>query len=202
MRLFLDCLWGDIMAAADVVINEVKAKHAGGRPTKYKPEYVELAYKYCLLSATDADLARCFEVDVDTVYKWKLDYPEFSESIKKGKEIADAEVGKRLYERAMGYSHPEEKIFVHNGEVIRAETVKHYPPDATSAIFWLKNRQPAKWRDTQNIEVSGPGGGPLLVQDVSALSDHDLERLIEIADKLSITGEVVDITPANEDSDN
>ena len=55
------------------------------------------------------------------------------------------------------------------------------------------------WRDTQNIELTGANSGPLLVQDVSALSDGDLERLIEIAEKLQITGEVVDITPINEE---
>ena len=65
----------------------------------------------------------------------------------------------------------------------------------TGAIFALKNYG---WRDTQNIELTGQNGGPLLVQDVSALSDGDLERLIEIADKLQIQGEIVDITPTED----
>jgi len=34
-------------------------------------------------------------------------------------------------------------------------TTKHYPPDATSAIFWLKNRQRDKWRDKQDVVHSG-----------------------------------------------
>ena len=190
------------MAAADVVVNDaVKVKHAGGRPTKYDDKFAEQAYKYCLLGADDRRLAELFEVAESTVNNWKNDYPEFLDSIKKGRDIADAEVGKSLYDRAMGYSHTEDKIFVHDGVPVIVPTIKHYPPDATSAIFWLKNRQPAKWRDTQNIEVSGLNGGPITVQDVSALSDSDLERLIEIADKLQISGEVVDITPINEDKD-
>ncbi|HAW57561.1 MAG TPA: hypothetical protein DCX03_00875, partial [Bacteroidales bacterium] len=57
------------------------------------------------------------------------------------------------------------------------------------------------WRDTQLVEVSGPGGSPLQVQDVSTLSDGDLERLIEIANKLQIQGEVVDITPLDDNDD-
>ncbi len=52
-----------------------------------------------------------------------------------------------MYERATGYSHAEDKIFNDGGEPLIVPTTKHYPPDATSAIFWLKNRQPAKWRD-------------------------------------------------------
>jgi hypothetical protein len=30
---------------------------------------------------------------------------------------------------------------------------KHYPPDVTACIFWLKNRQPEKWRDVHRHEV-------------------------------------------------
>jgi hypothetical protein len=74
-----------------------------------------------------------------------------------------------------------------------AEKQLYLAKSAQGPIFALKN---FGWKDTQNIEVSGPGGGPLLVQDVSALSDGDLERLIEIAEKLQIQGEVVDITPS------
>lgn len=35
----------------------------GGRPTKYKPEYVEQSAKLCALGATDMELADFFEVD-------------------------------------------------------------------------------------------------------------------------------------------
>jgi hypothetical protein len=115
-----------------------------------------------------------------------------------GRDIADANVGKSLYDRAMGYSHPEDKIFVHNGETIIVPTTKHYPPDTASAIFWLKNRQPAKWRDTQNIELSGLNGGPVLLQSLDTLSFDDLLKLEEIMSKAQITGEVVDITPTED----
>jgi hypothetical protein len=30
--------------------------------------------------------------------------------------------------------------------------VEHCPPDVTAAIFWLKNRDPQHWRDTQQLE--------------------------------------------------
>ena len=71
------------------------------RPTKYQEAYAEQARKLCLLGYTDAELADFFEVSESTINKWKLDYPKFSESIKKGKAVADAEVSDRLYQRAM-----------------------------------------------------------------------------------------------------
>lgn len=126
-----------------------------GRPSKYKPEYAEQAYKLCLLSATDKDIADFFGVDEATINRWKEKHPEFCESLKRGKEEADARVADRLYQRAMGYSHPEEKVFQYNGEPVVVPTTRHYPPDVTAAIFWLKNRQRDKWRDKQDVEVSG-----------------------------------------------
>lgn len=126
-----------------------------GRPTKYKIEYNEQAYKLCLLGHTDEELSEFFEVHVSTIHQWKLDYPDFSDSIKKGKDVADAEVSKSLYHRALGYSHPDVDIKAVNGEIVETPVMKHYPPDATSAIFWLKNRQPKKWRDKQVMEHEG-----------------------------------------------
>jgi len=126
-----------------------------GRPTKYKEEYNELAYKLCLLGHTDEELAQFFEIATSTLYEWKLAYPEFSEALKKGKEVADGEVVASLYHRALGYSHPDVDIKVIDGCIVETPLVKHYPPDATSAIFWLKNRQPKKWRDKQVQEHEG-----------------------------------------------
>jgi hypothetical protein len=124
------------------------------RPTIYKKEYCEQAYKLCLLGAIDKELADFFGVQEKTLNNWKHNHPEFLQSIKEGKEIADANVASRLYERAMGYSHPEDKIFNDNGEPMIVPTTKHYPPDPTAAIFWLKNRRKEQWRDKQDMEVN------------------------------------------------
>lgn len=137
-----------------------------GRPTSYQEEYAEQAYKLCLLGATDKEMADFFGVEEKTLNNWKKAVPEFLQSITRGKEIADANVAERLYERAIGYTHPEEKIFQNAGEVIRAETKKHYPPDTQAASLWLRNRQKGRWRDKVDHEHSGPGGGPLQYQAV------------------------------------
>jgi len=127
---------------------------AGGRPTKYKDEYAEQAYKFCLLGADDKALARMFDVAVSTIYEWKNGHPEFSEAIKRGGEVADAEVGQSLYHRAMGYSHDEDKIFNANGQPLVVPTTKHYPPDTAAAIYWLNNRRRryGDWSNKQEID--------------------------------------------------
>ena len=125
------------------------------RPTKYKPEYAEQAAKLCLLGATDAQLADFFEVSVSTINLWKVQHPEFSESISVPKEMANARVEQSLYRRAMGYEHDEVDIRVVGGEVVQTQIRKYYPPDATAMIFWLKNRKPDDWRDKTEQQLSG-----------------------------------------------
>jgi hypothetical protein len=132
---------------------------AGGRPSKYKAEYAEQAYKLCLLGATDKDMADFFEVDEATINRWKDAHNEFRESLKKGKMMADATVAQKLYHRAIGYEHNEIITASFQGQITDTmEVVKHYAPDPTAAIFWLKNRQPKQWRDKQEVEHSGDTG--------------------------------------------
>ena len=33
------------------------------------------------------------------------------------------------------------------------KVTKHVPADVTAIIFWLKNRQPAKWNDKREMET-------------------------------------------------
>lgn len=125
-----------------------------GRPTEYKEDYSQHAYNYCLMGATNEKLAEFFKVSVATINNWKNVHPEFLDAIKKGRDIYDTEtVEKSLLDRANGYTHKEQKVFCNNGKIVTKEVDKHYPPDPTSMIFWLKNRNPKRWRD--KIEIAG-----------------------------------------------
>lgn len=127
-----------------------------GRPSKYKPEFAEQAKKLAVLGATDAQMADFFGVSISTFSLWKVEYSEFSESLKVAKEEADKRVEHSLYQRAMGYEHDEVDIRVVAGELKMTPIRKHYPPDTTACIFWLKNRKPKEWRD--KVEHQHGGG--------------------------------------------
>ena len=133
-------------------------KRPVGRPTSYKPEYCEQAYKLCLLGADDKRIADFFDIAESTLNNWKIEYPEFMESLKNGKEGADAAIAASLYHRAKGYSHPAVKIFNDQGSPLEVPYTEHYPPDTTAAIFWLKNRQPKQWRDKQEVDHQSSDG--------------------------------------------
>jgi hypothetical protein len=132
-----------------------------GRPSKFKPEYIEQAEKLCKLGATDMEVADFFGVEVRTVYRWKAENEEFCQALKAGKDTADERVERSLYARANGYEHDEVDIRVVGGEIVQTPIRKYYPPDTTAAIFWLKNRKPSQWRETKAVELTGKDGGPM-----------------------------------------
>lgn len=154
-----------------------KSKHPGGRPTEYLPKYADIARQLCLLGAKDTQLAAAFEVSEQTINAWKQAHPEFLESLKAGKALADAEIVSSLYQRAKGMEIEEEqavKVKVGDGfeDVKIVKVKKAYPPDVSACIFWLKNRQPTLWHERISIErgkeTADAGGVPSEVVDLAA----------------------------------
>lgn len=123
-----------------------------GRPSKFDTVNLDNVRLLAERGFTDKEMSNVFGITEQTWNNWKSAHPHFFESLKEWKRSADANVERALFERATGYSHPEDKIFNDSGKAMRVETVKHYPPDTTAGIFWLKNRQPDKWRDKVDIE--------------------------------------------------
>jgi hypothetical protein len=71
-----------------------------------------------------------------------------------GKQVADSRVERSLYQRAVGYNYESVKIFMpaNRSKPVYAKYTEHVPPDVTAGIFWLKNRDPQHWRDSQQME--------------------------------------------------
>lgn len=130
-----------------------------GRPSLYSLELCELAAKHYAQGATDVEVADALGIHVATLYRWQHEHPEFREAARVAKEAADDRVERSLYHVAVGYSYDTVRILQHNGKPVVVPYREHVPPDAKAAAFWLKNRQPEKWRD--RIEHAGPNGGPI-----------------------------------------
>ena len=162
-------------------------KKKRGRPSKWTDDIPDRTYKLCLLGLTDQDLCVAFNISERILNYWKKIHPEFLQSIKKGKDNADAEIAKSLYHRAKGYEHEDVHISNYQGEITITPITKHYPPDTTACIFWLKNRQKELWSDVSRHEHTGKDGGPIEqkqipVLDLSILSDEELA----LAEKLGL----------------
>ena len=146
--------------------------------TKYRLEFVDQARKLAVMGVTNAQLADFFNVSERTIDSWIADKLEFSEAVKVGKAEADKRVERSLYERALGYSHPAQKIMQYEGHPVVVDYVEHYPPDVVACIFWLKNRCPERWRDRHDVEVAS-----------TVKHDHEIiERLRRGRERLRLLG--------------
>ena len=131
-----------------------------GRPTAYRREFCELAHNYCLLGATNPELAGFFDVAPRTIDNWIASHPAFAEAVREGRVVADARVARCLYERAVGYSCTVERTVLHAGEERTLKNVVHYPPDTRACIFWLRNRRRAAWSEKGAAGPDDDSGGP------------------------------------------
>ena len=108
---------------------------------------------------TDKQIAHNIGISEQTLNVWKKNYPSFSESLKRGKEVVDRQVENALLKRALGYKYKETTRELitnkHTGisELVVTKIVeKEVVPDTTAQIFWLKNRKPEEWRDKRQVE--------------------------------------------------
>lgn len=74
-----------------------------GRPTKYKPEYCQVAKMIFGMVGTEYDLAGALGVSRSTLFRWKADNPAFSSHWKQGMDAANERVVASFYQRAVGY---------------------------------------------------------------------------------------------------
>jgi len=126
------------------VVRRAKA----GQPSKKELIDLELLEALYSFRLTDVEVCKIFNISPATLTNYKKD-EEFFAIIKKGKQVSDDRVEKSLFERAVGYDHPEEDIRVVNGKIVKTDIIKHYPPEVAAIIFWLKNRKKDEWRDKQ-----------------------------------------------------
>lgn len=81
---------------------------------------------------TNEQIAEKLGINPDTLYKYQKVHSEFSEALKKGKEIVDYEVENALLKNAL-------------------------EGNTTAQIYWLNNRKPKQWRNKQDVNVHDNG---------------------------------------------
>lgn len=131
-----------------------------GRSSGYDPAICQDVCELALRGATDEEIADHLGISTRTLYRWKNNYPELCQAIQSGKDLADERVERSLYQMATGtyvkeqQAHKVKTVTYDEGkrsaeveEIKIVEVERYMPPDTASAIFWLKNRRSAKWKD-------------------------------------------------------
>jgi hypothetical protein len=120
-----------------------------GRPSDYDPKiHPQIVAKLAAEGKIVAEMSEIIGIDDATFYRWQNAYPEFCEAVKAGKAQPDDEIEEALYRRAKGFTYKEKSPLGTHEKVAL--------PDTKAITFWLKNRRPEKWRDREEIALTGP----------------------------------------------
>jgi hypothetical protein len=139
---------------------------AMGRPSRFDADLSEQAHNYCLLGATNDELAEFFGVCPSTIDNWIARHATFGDAVRSGRVVADARVARGLYARAVGYDRTVEREIILGGELERLTSTVHYPPNVQACIFWLRNRRRRTWSDIGRETPDDPSGA---VDDIALL---------------------------------
>lgn len=111
------------------------------------------------------DIAAELGVAASTFFKYKNDFSEFSELLKRADKAkpryiaikAEAALRDKLSDREVEEVHQEQWIDK-NGAISKKhikKIKKTIPADTTAIIFALKNTDPKRWNDRSQVELSG-----------------------------------------------
>jgi len=155
-----------------------KGHHPGGRPTSYKPEFCGMA-KLCIEDSGFSliKLAKLFDVSRSTIYKWMEEHKEFSDTLEKARDFYDGiKIHKSLVKRAEGFAYNEttQEVDKEGKMAIVRKVRKYFPPDIASIKHWQVNRDPEKWKDRQNIDLSAS------VATTVKLDESDKQDILEL----------------------
>ena len=147
---------------------------------------------WCRDGYTDEMVMTKLGISKPTFYEYQKKYPNFLNSIRRGKEVTDVVVENSLLKNANGYIYTEKQaikvkdvevvdgkaISIERVEIIEVERFK--PAETTAQIFWLKNRKPAEWRDRKdidsNINVTGETSNKI---DFSRFSVEQIREMLK-----------------------
>ncbi len=118
--------------------------------SRYDPNTTPQLVRWMARSGlTEVEIATELGINPSTLTRWKQRHPALVEALNESRNFVDSLVEDALLKRALGYEYEETKmVATQDGKTRRVEkTKKSVVPDVTAQIFWLKNRQPERWRD-------------------------------------------------------
>ena len=101
-------------------------KHAGGRPSKYKPEYCLAIKAMARLGMTDAQMSKEIGVALSTFALWKKEHPEFMESLEEGIKNRNEPIEQKI--RGSGKQRKRNKAAAHKyyKKYYKSNKLKYY----------------------------------------------------------------------------
>ncbi|MBE16540.1 MAG: hypothetical protein Unbinned6354contig1000_27 [Prokaryotic dsDNA virus sp.] len=124
---------------------------------KYQTHFPDMAYRLTLAGYSTTDLAKAFDVSIQSICYWLKTYPEFKAAVHAARHESNAEVVAALYKSCVGFSRKVTKEISTVDGVQQVEEEKFFAPHIGAIKYFLNNRCPDKWSERQELELSGGG---------------------------------------------
>jgi len=124
-------------------------------PPPYQREYAETVARAAARGATNAELQQLLGVDAQVILLWSMVYDDFANAMAQNEAARIARVQDAMYQRAIGYEQPSEKVIVVEGKVIHEPIIEHIPADPGAGYKYLEARDPGNWRQRREVSISG-----------------------------------------------
>lgn len=133
-----------------------------------------------------------------TLAKWRVKYDKIGEALKKGREVVDTEVENSLLKRALGYNIFLKKPMKikkdqYEDEIVYVDEEVHIQGDVGAQIFWLTNRKPETWQNTQKNKV-------MIAEETSSILKAFSKHLQDNKNNsVDLSSDVAELNETNED---
>lgn len=153
-----------------------------GRTSRYESEvkpHIEEIRKAVEAGATVEEIAKAFNLNASTLYKYKNQYEELNKAFARGREKVVIEIKAALLQKALGYEYEEEKRVGKkdkDGEsIVLVEKYKrHMPASETAAAMLLRNYDSA-WLDKDNTSTDLKKQEVQLKKAIAEATNFDLD---------------------------
>ncbi len=107
------------------------------------------------IGATERQMAEFFRVKVEVMVEYLKLNPGLVRGVELNEELMSDKAERALWERGVGFSHPDVHISNYEGIITITPITKIYPPDPVSLKEWLHNRRPSRWKQKLDMAHSG-----------------------------------------------
>ena len=153
------------------------SKRSAGRPSLFKPEQIQMIRTLASHGVSEIRIQEDLGISERTWRRWKAENPQILAALRVSDEEMLEIARTNVVRRMQGYEYRAEKIMTVSmgggvSEVKRIPYVEHVPPDTTAAMWIMKNRDPANWKDRQEVE----NRGDVVVRVEGGLPDKEPEK--------------------------
>jgi hypothetical protein len=156
--------------------------HKNAFPENLHKKIYNMAEKLAMFGYSNKSIAEMLDIHEKTFYDWMKKDLKFNEAVEAGRNGANLDVVKALYDRARGCCvlRKEKGFNLGNGQGVEVVSVyEEIPPDVEACKYILSTRYPDLWNQKKIIEMSGRIDNVVTTYELPVSNRFDKKNIID-----------------------